>query len=135
MSTPAKHSSAEGGAADPRWKDLYRVGGIAPLVAVAFYLIELLSLLSGEPFPVAPEDWFSLFLRHKFLGLLYLNALDILSITLLGVMFLALVAALWRGHESAALIAIGLTLGLLYLGGRPAGETNPTTKKETSNNA
>ncbi|MBN1136721.1 MAG: hypothetical protein JXM73_09045 [Anaerolineae bacterium] len=38
--------------------------------------------------------WFALFQHSKLLGLFTLNALDILSIALMGVMFLALYAAL-----------------------------------------
>jgi len=37
--------------------------------------------------------------------------------------------------ESAALISIGLTLGLLYLGGRPTGETGNAPSQNPSHNA
>ena len=90
---------------DSVWKPLYKVGGIAPLVALAFYLIQVLAMLSGEPYPATAEAWFSLFQRSKVLGLLYLNALDILSIAFLGTMFLALYIALRRRHGSGMAIA------------------------------
>ena len=84
---------------DSGWKTLYQVGGIAPLVAIAFYLTEMLSIILGaaaEPFPSSVEDWFILFQHNKLLGLLYFNALDVFSIAFLGVMFLALYLALKR---------------------------------------
>jgi hypothetical protein len=91
------------------WKGLYTAGGTAPLIALLFYLTEfaviILGNLSGVPFPSATEGWFSLLQRSKLLGLLYLNAPDILSIALLGVMFLALYVALRGVRPSAMLIA------------------------------
>lgn len=93
------------------WKMLYRVGGIAPLVAVLFYLSEFAVGLAGIPFPTTGEGWFALFARNKLLGLWMLNALDVLSIAFLGVMFLALYVALKRDYPSAA--TIGLFFALL----------------------
>ena len=96
---------------DNRWRVLYRVGGIAPLIAVLFYLSEFAIGLAGIPFPTTGEEWFALFARNKLLGLWMLNALDVLSIAFLGVMFLALYVALKRDHPSAA--TIGLFFALL----------------------
>jgi hypothetical protein len=87
------------------WKTLYRIGGIAPLVALGFYLVQIFILIFGEPFPSTAEGWFSLLQRSKPLGLLYLNALDIFSIAFLGTMFLALYIVLRRVHESYMAIA------------------------------
>jgi hypothetical protein len=79
-----------GDVADSNWKSLYRIGGVAPLIALAFYLTQMLVIAFGEAYPATIEDWFSLFQRSKVLGLLYLNALDVFSIAFLGTMFLAL---------------------------------------------
>jgi Domain of unknown function (DUF4386) len=91
------------------WKGLYRAGGIAPLIALLLYLAEfgviITGSLSGAPFPATTEDWFALLQRSTFLGLVYLNAPDIVSIALLGVMFLALYVALRSVRPSAMLIA------------------------------
>jgi hypothetical protein len=100
---------------DSDWKNLYKAGGLAPLITLTFYLIQILAMVFGEPFPTTITDWFSLFQRNKVLGLLYLNALDIFSIAILGVMFLALYVALRRVNESfmsiAALLAfIGIAV-------------------------
>ena len=90
---------------DSPWKILYRVGGYAPWVMIGFILIQILVMLSGEPFPAGTADWFSLFERNLLLGLLYFNVLDIFTITLLGLVLLALCVALRKGNESAAAIA------------------------------
>ncbi len=91
--------------ADSKWKSLYRVGGTAPLVALAFYLIETLAMILGGAYPTTTESWFALLQRNKLLGLLDLNALDILSIALLGTLFLALYQLLKRYDESYMAIA------------------------------
>jgi len=90
---------------DPTWKSLYRVGGSGALLALVFYLSQVFILIFGEPYPAAIEGWFNLFTRSKLLGLFYLNALDMVSITLFSLMFLALCLALKRGNESAMAIA------------------------------
>jgi hypothetical protein len=133
--------------ADSRWKSLYRAGGVAPLVALVFYLTEIAAIaiggLAGEPYPTSTSDWFSLFQRNRILGLLYVNALDIFSIALLGVMFLALYRALKQSDESYAAIAaffafVGIavfiapravvTFALLALGDRYAAATTETQR-------
>ena len=86
------------------WKNLYRIGGVAPLLTLAFYVSEYM-LISWERYPATTEDWFLLFHRNKLLGLFYLNALDIFSIALLGVMFLALYVALRNMNETYMAVA------------------------------
>lgn len=96
--------------ADASWKRLYRIGSVAPLIMLTFYLIQVLTWifgdLAGEPYPTTTSDWFSLFQRNKVLGLLYLNALDIFSIAILGIMFLALYVAFKRTSASYMIIAV-----------------------------
>jgi hypothetical protein len=95
--------------AETRWKSLYRIGSAAIALTLAFYVLQLVVIAAaGRPFPTATEEWFSLFLESRFLGLFYLNALDMLSVTLQGVMFLALYMALRRDHESWALVGLFL---------------------------
>lgn len=95
---------------DAKWKPLYQSGAVAPLIALAFYLIEFSLLIVGEPYPADIEGWYALVQQSKLLALLYLNALDIISFTLLGVMFLALYVALRRVRPSWMLIALYLAL-------------------------
>lgn len=90
---------------DSAWKSLYRVGGTAPLIALAFYLSQFLISFFKETYPTTPEGWFALFQRSKVVGLFFLNALDILSIAILGAMFLALYVALRQFNQSYMAIA------------------------------
>ena len=85
--------------AELNWKSLYRIGGIAPLLTLAFYISEFM-FIDWDKFPASPEEWFLLFQQSKLLGLFYLNSLDIISIALLGVMFLTLYVALRKINES-----------------------------------
>jgi hypothetical protein len=87
------------------WRSLYRMGGIAPLIALVLYLSEMAIVVAGGTFPTSEEGWYSLFAQSKLLGLHYINALDIVSVTLLGVMFLALYKALRKDNESTMAIA------------------------------
>jgi hypothetical protein len=92
---------------------LYRLGGLAPLVTLTFYLSQFIFIRWSE-YPASTQDWFALFQRSKLLGLFYMNALDIISITLLGVMFLALSSALKPANPSWMTIAA--YFGLLGVG-------------------
>ena len=92
--------------AHAKWSTLYRAGAVAPLIALALYLSQFIILIFGDPYPTTTEGWFALFQRSKLLGLWYLNALDIVSWALLGIMFLALYAALRRVRPAWMLIAL-----------------------------
>lgn len=85
-------------------KNLYLVGGAAPLVTLVFYLSEFI-FIRWDQYPASTEAWFLLLQRSKLLGLFYLNALDIFSIALLGIMFLALYMALKPTYPAAMLVA------------------------------
>jgi hypothetical protein len=93
-----------------KWKTLYQAGALAPLIALALYSSQFIILIFGDPFPTTIEGWYALFQRNKLLGLWYLNALDIVSWALLGIMFLALYVALRRVRPSWMLIAVYFAL-------------------------
>jgi hypothetical protein len=93
-----------------QWKTLYRAGAVAPLIALALYSSQFIIMICGEPFPTTTEGWFALSQRNRLLALWYLNALDIVSFALLGVMFLALYVALRRIRPSWTLIALYFAL-------------------------
>ncbi|MEW5868559.1 MAG: DUF4386 family protein [Chloroflexota bacterium] len=95
------------------WKTLYRLGGVAPLLTIVFYLSEFL-LISWDKFPASTEAWYALFQSNRLLGLFYLNALDIISIALLGVMFLAIYRAIHRLNPSW--MSVAAFFGLLGVG-------------------
>jgi len=85
--------------ADGRWKTLYRIGAIAPLVTMAAYVSEIV-LVDWEAFPTTTHEWYQLFEQSRPLAFFYLNGLDMFSIALLGPMFLALCVALRRQNVS-----------------------------------
>lgn len=103
--------------ADSAWKSLYRVGGVAALVAGVIFRRNLgpeVSLFSVQKPPDAVVDWFALLQNNKLLGLSYLNLFDIVDYALVGLMFLALYAALRRANKSY--MAIATTLGFVGTG-------------------
>jgi len=102
--------NADNQTTDDKWSPLYRAGAVAPLIALVFYLSEFSILIFGEPYPTTIEGWYALFQRSKLLGLWYLNALDIVSFALLGIMFLALYVALRRVRPSWMLVALHFAL-------------------------
>ena len=87
-----------------RQNTLYRLGGVSVLLTLTFYVSQF-ALIRWDQYPASTEEWFALFERSRLLGLFYLNALDILSITLLGVMLLALLAALKPAGPSWMVVA------------------------------
>jgi hypothetical protein len=110
VSQPKPDPAATAQPGDGRWRSLYKIGAAAPLIALAFYLTEFSILFVGEPYPTTVEGWYALVQRSKLLGLWYLNALDIFSFALLGLMFLALYVALRHLRPAWTLIAIYLAL-------------------------
>lgn len=100
--------------ADLDWKCLYRVGGVAALIAGVLFRRNLaaeIGLFSQHKSPVTVHNWFVLLQGNRLLGLAYLNIFDLVNCALVGLMFLALYAALRRTHKSC--IAIATVLGFL----------------------
>ena len=83
---------------------LYRLGGLAVLLTLTFYVSQFV-LIRWDQYPASTEEWFALFARSRLIGLFYLNALDILSVTLLGVTLLALLSALKPANPSWMTVA------------------------------
>ena len=102
-------SSAENSDAD--WKSLYKVGGVAALIAGVLFRRNLgveIGLFSRHQLPVTVSDWFALLQSNRLLGLAYLNVFDIVDYALVGLMFLALYAVLRRANKSYMAIATAL---------------------------
>ena len=94
--------------ADSTWKGLYRVGGAAALIMVVLYTIQIIVFVAWGPPPSTVISWFTLFQNNRLLGLLDLDLLSLADYALMGLMFLALYAALRRASES--FMAIDTTL-------------------------
>jgi hypothetical protein len=98
---------------DSAWKPLYRIGGAAALIAALIFRRNLgaeVSLLGAHTPPSTANDWFALLQDNSLLGLALLNLFDIVNYALLGLMFLALYAALKRASESYMRLAVCLGL-------------------------
>jgi hypothetical protein len=95
------------------WKNLYRIGGVAALLAGLIFRRNLgaeVSLFSKHTPPETVNDWFTLLQNNKLVGLAYLNLFDVVDYLLLALMFLALYAALQQFQKSY--LAIATSLGL-----------------------
>lgn len=102
------------------WKPLYLTGAIAALLAVFVFRRNLSAELLGlkqlgiqafgmaevpSAMPAHAADWFALLGRSPFVGLVLLNVFDLVEYALVGLLFLAVCAALWDTRRSAALVA------------------------------
>ena len=97
---------------DANWKSLYKVGGVAALIAGVLFRRNLaadIGLFSQHTAPVTVSDWFALLQSNRLLGLAFLNIFDLVNYALVGLMFLALYAVLRRANRSY--MAIATTLG------------------------
>ncbi|MBE2202537.1 MAG: hypothetical protein IAE79_28255 [Anaerolinea sp.] len=106
---------------DATWKPLYRTGAIAALIAALLFRRNIgaeVSLFTGvEAIPTTAADWYTLLQANPFVGLSLLAVFDLVNYLLVGVIFLALGAALWQVNRNAAAIAlasglVGVTLNL-----------------------
>jgi hypothetical protein len=108
-------------AADSNWTGLYKAGGVAALLTIVFFPIQILVFFINPP-PETVIGWFTLFQNNRLIGFLDLDLLLIVDQALTILIFLALYAALRRAHES--LMALGLALGLvsvvLFIASNPA---------------
>ena len=107
--------------ADSDWKALYKVGGVAALIAVLlfrrnlgseFVLLRYIGVFQFGPAtpPISAGAWFDLLHGHPFLGLTLLNLFDVVNYALVGLIYLALYGALRRTNKSAMVIATSFGL-------------------------
>jgi len=89
---------------------LYKLGGLSALVAALILLFEVLFIRLNY-YPSNVGEWYALFNRSRVLGLFYLNAMDIISMMLLGVVFVALCTRLKA--DSQTTVKLSLPFGFL----------------------
>ncbi len=108
---PLKPNQAADGA-DPRWQDLYRIGGLASLVGVVITVLAVIAFLIWpyQPGFTSTEDVFATLQSDRLGGLFALDLLFIVGSLVSILPLLALYVALRRVNESYALIALGLGL-------------------------
>lgn len=93
----------------PRWKDLYKIGGLAALIAGVLLPIEIIV------FTVWPQNnsvmgYFTLFQSNNFIGLLDFYLLEVAAYALFIPMFLAIYVAIRRVNESYMALATVLAI-------------------------
>ena len=99
--------------ADSTYQNLYKVGGVAALVAAMLILGEVV-ILAIVPPPNTIGDWFKLFQSNSVIGFLDFWGLEVPMYLMFIVMFLALYMALRKNNPS--LMVIALTFALLGIG-------------------
>lgn len=96
------------------WRTLYRIAGVAALLAGVLFRRNIaaeISVFTHSSPPGAVEDWFRLLQNNRLLGLAYLSIFDVANYLLLSLMFVALYAALRRINQG--LMTAALALGLV----------------------
>ena len=91
------------------WKKLYKIGGLAALMAGIFFRRNIaaeISLFSAYQAPSDVGEWFALLQSNRLLGLAYLNVFDLVNYILVGLMFLALFVVLKQANPAFMTIAI-----------------------------
>jgi hypothetical protein len=108
-------------AADARWSWLYKIAGMASLLSVLFFPIQIIVYFVSPP-PSTVIGWFGLLQARPLIGLLDLDLLLMVDQVLAIPIFLALYIALRKTHESFTVL--GLVLGLfsmvLFIASNPA---------------
>jgi hypothetical protein len=112
--------------ADPRWKDLYRIGGISSILLAASILFAILAFFIWpfKPGFTSTENIFVALQADRLGGLMSLDLPMLLIVPINILAFLAMYVALKRVNESYALIALVLALiaVVLLIPSRPLAE-------------
>jgi len=105
---------------DSCWKDLLRIGAIAALLSGVLFRRNFaaeISLISGMLPPTSALGWFTLLQENRILGVIALDALDIINHVLVGLMLLVIYIPLRRTNNSHMLVAtvLGIIGATLYI--------------------
>jgi hypothetical protein len=101
-------------AVDSKWASLYRIGGVAALVAGIVFRRNIAAeiiLFAGQTPPNTVADWFTLLQNNSLLGVSLLNIFDVVNYALVGIMFLGLYVTLKQTNRD--FMALAATLGLV----------------------
>ncbi|MBN1890787.1 MAG: DUF4386 family protein [Thermoflexales bacterium] len=98
---------------DSTYQNLYKIGGVAALIAAALVLGDVV-VLAIYPQPNTISDWFMLFPSNSIVGLVDFWGLEVPMYLMFIMMFLALYMVLRKINQS--LMVIALTFALLGIG-------------------
>ena len=109
--------------ADPGWRGLYRTAGVSALIMVAIILTQFVVFAVAPP-PLLGNagDWFALFQKSAFLGLVSFEALLVIYALLSVLVTVALFIALRQASQSLTALFLVLSVlgGLAFVVARPA---------------
>jgi Domain of unknown function (DUF4386) len=119
MNLMERNLARDSGTAEARWTGLCKVGGVAALIAALIFRrwlgpeflgLRAIGIIHFGPktMPASVADWFALLQTSRLLGLTLLNAFDIVNYALVGLIFLALYAALRQANRSAMTLAVAV---------------------------
>jgi len=94
---------------DSKWKSLYKVGGMAAILAAVLLLIEII-VFTIWPQPTTVLGHFTLFESNKLIGLIDFYLLEFVAYILFIPMFFAIYMALRRFNESYMVIGVVLAM-------------------------
>jgi hypothetical protein len=115
MSQLHKNNLANTNVADPRWRDLYKIGWIISFVSVVIVILAIIAFFIWPyaPGSVSAEELFSFIQTNKFGALMALDFFLLIGILITLPLFLAIYVALKNINHAYALIA--LSLGLIAI--------------------
>ena len=97
--------------AAPGWSGLYWTGGVAAFLLIVYALATMVQLVVlGGP-PTTAAEAFSLLHNHRIVGLLRLDLPTVFVMPLYYLLFLGLLAALWRTDRANATLSTALAFG------------------------
>ena len=97
---------------DPRWKALYRMGGVAALVQLGCVLITLVVATTLGVEPTTANEYFTGLGQARLVTLLRLDFPSLINVTLFTVTSFAVIAAMQEAKRMYA----GLGVGLVFIG-------------------
>src|SRR5512143_3781690 len=118
MNPPANAKSTES-----NWNSLYKIGGAAALIMVAITLSQFVSfVVAPPPLEGSAIDWFALFQKSAFFGLLGFEFLLVIYALLSVLVSVALFAALKSASQSFSALFLVLSIigGMAFVAARPA---------------
>ncbi|MBN2502260.1 MAG: hypothetical protein JXB38_15865 [Anaerolineales bacterium] len=117
MSQTMKNSISDIESADPRWKALYKSGGIAVLAQIGCFVTSMVVAFTLGREPATAQEYFTILQNDRLAGILRLDFTSVINVALFTISSFAIFAALQSNKRMYAglgvvMIAVGIALGL-----------------------